>query len=222
MGALYSPRFSSSNDVPGRSRFSQRGSLMSKGLGCGIAAIAVIVIAALLGVSTYNNLVGLEEGVKTAWSQVENVYQRRADLIPNLVETVKGAANFEKSTLEAVTEARAKVGQVQISGVPQAEEFARYQAAQNGLSSALSRLMAVVEAYPELKATQNFSELQAQLEGTENRITVERNRYNEAAQAFNTARRKFPTVLFAKLLGFAEKPYFEAAPGSNQAPKVQF
>ncbi len=195
---------------------------MSKGLGCGLLVVGLLVLLGLFAFGSYNNLVGLDEGVKAAWSQVENVYQRRADLIPNLVETVKGAANFERGTLEAVTEARAKVGQIQFTGVPQAEDFARFQAAQDGLSSALSRLMAVVEAYPDIKATQNFSELQAQLEGTENRIAVERRNFNTAAQAFNTTRRRFPTVLIANLLGFPERPYFQAAPGSEQAPKVQF
>ena len=195
---------------------------MSKGLGCGLLVVGLLVLLGLFAFGSYNNLVGLDEGVKAAWSQVENVYQRRADLIPNLVETVKGAANFERGTLEAVTEARAKVGQIQFTGVPQAEDFARFQAAQDGLSSALSRLMAVVESYPDIKATQNFSELQAQLEGTENRIAVERRNFNTAAQAFNTTRRRFPTVLIANLLGFPERPYFQAAPGSEQAPKVQF
>ena len=195
---------------------------MSKTLGCGVAVLGVLVVLGLWAMGGYNNLVGLEEGVKGAWSQVENAYQRRADLIPNLVETVKGAANFERGTLEAVTEARAKVGQITFSGVPQAEDFARFQAAQDGLSSALSRLMAVVENYPELKATDAFRDLQAQLEGTENRVAQERRKFNEAAQQFNTARRRFPTVLIANLLGFAEKPYFQSTPGADQPPKVQF
>ncbi len=195
---------------------------MSKKLGCGIAAVAALLVLGLWAVGGYNRLVGLDENVKQAWAQVENVYQRRADLVPNLVETVKGAANFERGTLEAVTEARAKVGQVRFSGVPQAEEFARFQAAQDGLSSALSRLMAVVEAYPQLKATEGFRDLQVQLEGTENRIAQERRKFNEAAQELNTARRRFPVVLLANLMGFAERPYFQSKPGADEPPKVQF
>jgi LemA protein len=191
-------------------------------LGCGLVLIAALVIVGLAVAGTYNRLVTLEETVKTAWSQVENVYQRRADLIPNLVETVKGARDFERDTLTAVVEARAKVGQVTFQGVPSAEQFQRFQAAQDGLSSALSRLMVVVERYPDLKATANFQELQAQLEGTENRIAVERRRFNEAAQAFNTARRRFPTVIIANLFGFAAKPYFQATPGSERPPQVKF
>ncbi|MGE5236302.1 MAG: LemA family protein [Acidobacteriota bacterium] len=191
-------------------------------LGCGLLLILALVVVGLAVAGTYNRLVKLEEAVKTAWSQVENVYQRRADLIPNLVETVKGARDFERDTLTAVVEARAKVGQVTFQGVPSAEQFQRFQAAQDGLSSALSRLMVVVERYPELKATANFQELQAQLEGTENRIAVERRRFNEAAQAFNTARRSFPTIVIANLLGFAEKPYFQATPGSERPPQVKF
>jgi LemA protein len=191
-------------------------------LGCGLAALAVILVFGAAVAVSYNRLVSLEEAVKSAWSQVENVYQRRADLVPNLVETVKGAAAFEKETFTAVTEARAKVGQVNFGNVPDAQQMQKFQTAQDGLSSALSRLLVVVERYPELKATQNFRDLQAQLEGTENRIAVERRRFNEAAQAFNTARRRFPTVLVASLLGFAEKPYFQAAPGSEKAPQVKF
>jgi LemA protein len=196
---------------------------MKKGLllGCG----ALVVLALLIGlpvVGGYNRLVALEEAVKTAWSQVENVYQRRADLIPNLVETVKGARDFERDTLTAVIEARAKVGQVQLNKVPSAGEMQQFQAAQDGLSSALSRLMVVVERYPELKATEAFRDLQSQIEGTENRIAVERKRFNEAAQAFNTTRRTFPTVIVASLFGFAEKPYFQATPGSDKPPQVKF
>ena len=191
-------------------------------LGCGLAALAVILVFGAAIAASYNRLVSLEEAVKSAWSQVENVYQRRADLVPNLVETVKGAAAFEKETFTAVTEARAKVGQVNFGNVPDAQQMQKFQTAQDGLSSALSRLLVVVERYPELKATQNFRDLQAQLEGTENRIAVERRRFNEAAQAFNTARRRFPTVLVASLFGFAEKPYFQAAAGSEKAPQVKF
>ncbi|MGV8039313.1 MAG: LemA family protein [Thermoanaerobaculaceae bacterium] len=153
---------------------------------------------------------------------MENVYQRRADLVPNLVETVKGARDFERDTLTAVVEARAKISQINLGRVPTAGELQQFQSAQDGLSSALSRLLVVVERYPELKATEAFRDLQAQLEGTENRITVERKRFNDAAQAFNTARRRFPTVLFAGLLGFSERPYFQATPGSDRPPQVKF
>ncbi len=196
---------------------------MKKGmlLGCG----ALVVLALLVGlplIGGYNRLVTLEEGVKTAWSQVENVYQRRTDLIPNLVETVKGARDFERDTLTAVIEARAKVGQVNFGKVPSPGEMQQFQAAQDGLSSALSRLMVVVERYPELKATEAFRDLQSQIEGTENRIAVERRRFNEAAQTFNTTRRSFPTVVIAALFGFAEKPYFQATPGSDRPPQVKF
>jgi LemA protein len=190
--------------------------------GCGLVVLVVAVFLGLAVAGSYNRLVTLEEAVKTAWSQVENVYQRRADLVPNLVETVKGAAAFEKDTFTAVTEARARVGQVTFGKVPDAAEMQKFQTAQDGLSSALSRLLVVVEKYPELKATQNFRDLQVQLEGTENRIAVERRRFNEAAQAFNTTRRRFPTVIVASLFGFAEKPYFQAAPGSDKAPQVKF
>jgi LemA protein len=196
---------------------------MKKGVlvGCG-ALVALALLVALPMVGGYNRLVSLEEAVKTAWSQVENVYQRRADLIPNLVETVKGARDFERDTLTAVVEARAKVGQVSFRTVPSPGEMQQFQAAQDGLSSALSRLMVVVERYPELKATEAFRDLQSQIEGSENRITVERKRFNEAAQAFNTARRRFPTVIVASLFGFAEKPYFQATPGSDRPPQVKF
>src|SRR5574340_133755 len=181
------------------------------GLGCLALGLVAVLAVAAFGVSAYNGLVSLDQAVQAQWAQVENVYQRRADLVPNLVETVKGAAAFEKDTFTAVTEARAKVGQVNAAGIandPQA--FAKFQEAQDGLSSALSRLLVVVEKYPDLKATENFRELQAQLEGTENRITVERQRFNEAAQAFNTARNRFPAVLIAGFFGsrFNEKPYF--------------
>jgi len=192
---------------------------------------ALVLIAIVLGVfisSTYNSLVRLDQATQAQWAQVENVYQRRADLVPNLVETVKGASNFEKDTLTAVTEARAKVGQITPGAmqniVNDPAAFQRFQQAQDGLSSALSRLMVVVERYPELKATQNFRELQAQLEGTENRITVERMRFNEAAQAFNTKRESFPTVLIAGFFGerFKPKVYFQAQPGAEKAPAVKF
>lgn len=191
----------------------------------------IVLIAIVLGVSasgTYNTLVQLDQAAQAQWAQVENAYQRRADLIPNLVETVKGASNFEKDTLTAVTEARAKVGQVTSGAVQNIANdpaaLKRFQQAQDGLSSALSRLMVVVERYPELKATQNFRELQAQLEGTENRITTERMRFNEAAQAFNTKRESFPTVFIAGFFGdkFKTKPYFTSQPGAEKAPQVKF
>jgi LemA protein len=194
-------------------------------LGCLGVVIVVALIAALSVAGTYNSLVRLDQKVQAQWGQVENVYQRRADLVPNLVETVKGAAAFERQTFTDVTEARAKVGQVQVNpGQLTSQSFAAFQEAQQGLSSALSRLLVVVEKYPELKATENFQTLQAQLEGTENRIAVERMRFNEAAQAFNTKRNSFPTVLVAGFFGsrFNEKPYFKSQPGAETAPKVKF
>ncbi len=191
-------------------------------LGCVVVVVAAALVIGLAVAGSYNSLVKLDENVKSKWGQVQNVYQRRADLVPNLVETVKGAAAFEKDTFTAVTEARAKVGQVTFNNVPNQQEMQQFQAAQNGLSSALSRLMVVVEKYPDLKATQNFKDLQVQLEGTENRIAVERKRFNDAAQEFNTARRRFPTVFIASILGFNARPYFEAAPGSEKAPQVKF
>ncbi|HVZ88250.1 MAG TPA: LemA family protein [Polyangia bacterium] len=193
--------------------------------------LVVLVLAVVLGVScvgSYNKLVGLSQAVDGQWAQVENAYQRRADLVPNLVETVKGAANFEKGTLTAVTEARAKVGQVSAAATEKItqdpEALKRFEQAQGGLSSALSRLLVVSESYPQLKATQNFRDLQVQLEGTENRIAVERMRFNEAAQAFNTARNRFPTVVMAGMFGsrFAEKTYFKAQDGAATAPQVHF
>jgi LemA protein len=178
----------------------------------------VVILLSLAGgvgcVGSYNKLVQLSQAVDAQWAQVQNAYQRRADLVPNLVETVKGAAKFEQSTMIAVTEARAKVGQVQAqpasSVVNDPGALQRYQQAQDQLSSALSRLLVVSERYPDLKATANFRDLQAELAGTENRIAVERMRFNEAAQAFNTARDSFPTVIVAKMFGhrFAEKAYF--------------
>ncbi len=199
------------------------------GKATGIGCLVVVVLVALVGVtsviSAYNSLVTLDQGVQAQWAQVENVYQRRADLIPNLVETVKGAAAFEQDTFTAVTEARSKVGQINAGDIANnPEAFAKFQQAQDGLSSALSRLMVVVEKYPDLKATQNFRDLQVQLEGTENRITVERMRFNEAAQAFNTRRMSFPTVVIAGFFGsrFNEKPYFKAQAGAETAPKVTF
>jgi LemA protein len=190
---------------------------------------AVVLLAVIIGLSvtgSYNSLVGLDQAVQAQWGQVENVYQRRFDLIPNLVNTVKGAANFEQETLTAVTEARSRVGQVTQGAIENAarnpQAFERFQQAQDGLSSALSRLMVVVEKYPELKATQGFADLQVELAGTENRIAVERMRFNEAAQRFNTTRSRFPTVLIAGPLGFPEKPYFKATTGADRPPEVKF
>jgi len=195
-------------------------------VGClGLLVLGAIIVGLWIA-GQYNSLVKLDQGVRSAWAQVENVYQRRADLVPNLVETVKGAAEFERSTFTAVTEARARVGQVSIDAgrLSDAEAFAQFQQAQDQLGSAISRLLVAVENYPELKATQNFRDLQVQLEGTENRITTERQRYNESAQAFNTKRMSFPTVFIAGFFGarFAEKQYFKAQSGVETAPPVKF
>ena len=194
----------------------------------GIVAISIVGALLLLGgtcVATHNKLVRLDQAAQAQWAQVENAYQRRADLIPNLVETVKGAAAFERDTIIAVTQARSRVGQATTQGAPpKAEAFDAYQQAQDQLGGALSRLLVVAEAYPDLKATQNFRDLQAQLEGTENRIAVERMRYNDAAREFNVARSTFPTSLVASVFGgkFAEKHYFAAKAGSDTPPKVKF
>ena len=186
-----------------------------------IVALAVILFFWTKGV--YNNLVTQDEGVKTAWSQVENQYQRRADLIPNLVNTVKGYAAHEKNTLEGVMNARAKATQTTIDPTNLNEEtMKQYQAAQGELSNALSRLMVVVERYPELKANENFRELQVQLEGTENRITVERKRFNEVAQGYNTYVRTFPNNILSGIFGFQTKAYFTAEAGAQKAPQVEF
>ena len=193
----------------------------------GISTLGIIAIVAVVlffwGKNTYNGLVSKDEGVKSAWAQVENVYQRRADLIPNLVATVKGYAEHESSTLEAVVSARAKATSVNIDPANLSEEdIARYQAAQSELSSALGRLIAVVENYPDLKANQNFLELQAQLEGTENRIAVERQNFNSVAQEYNTSVRQFPANIIAGLFNFDQKGYFKASEGADVAPKVEF
>ncbi len=185
--------------------------------------IAVIAVIALWGVSTYNSLVTADESVTNAWSQVENVYQRRMDLIPNLVKTVQGAADFERNTLSDVIEARSKASSVQIDANNLTEEnLAAFQQAQDGLSAALNRLMVVVERYPELKANQNFIELQSQLEGTENRITVERQKYNDVVKTYNAGVRKFPRNIIASLFNFDTKAYFKAAEGADKAPEVDF
>ncbi len=192
----------------------------------GLGILLIIALSAFVTVKNYyNTFVTLEENVNQAWAQVENVYQRRADLIPNLVEVVKGYAKHERETLQAVVEARSKVGgQIKIGAnvLNDPQAFARFQQAQDALTSALQRLMVVVERYPDLKANQNFLDLQAQLEGTENRIAVERRRFNQAVQAYNTAIRKFPGNIFAGIFGFKEKPYFKAQPGSEKVPKVKF
>jgi LemA protein len=187
--------------------------------------IAIISILAILGLGTLwyisagNGLIALDENVNSSWSQVENVYQRRADLIPNLVNTVKGYAKHEADVLTAITEARASVGQIKVNSPGDLKKF---DAAQGQLSSALSRLMVVAEKYPELKANQNFLELQSQLEGTENRITVERQRFNDSAREFNTAIRQFPGSLIAGSKGFKPREYFEAKKGAENVPEVKF
>ncbi len=193
----------------------------------GLIIIGVILVLGLLTYSffksNYNRMVELEEGVTAQWSQVENVYQRRADLIPNLVNTVKGYAAHEKETLEAVIEARSKATSTTISADNlNPQMLQQFQQAQGELSSALSRLMVVVERYPDLKANQNFRDLQAQLEGTENRISTERHRFNESARGYNTFIRKFPKNLIANMFGFEKKSYFEAEKGAERAPEVQF
>ncbi len=187
--------------------------------------IALVALHGLTGCGTYNRLVALEQNVNKKWADVQSVYQRRADLIPNLVNTVQGAANFEKSTLTEVTNARASVGRVQLDpnkAPTDAAQLQQFQAAQGQLSNALSRLLVVVERYPELKANQNFVGLQAQLEGTENRISVERGNFNTAVQNYNVAVRSFPTNLIAGMLGFAQRPFFTAQPGAEKPPPVNF
>ncbi|MBC8005082.1 MAG: LemA family protein [Verrucomicrobia bacterium] len=189
-----------------------------------LAVIAVLLVVAFSSIKgSYNNMVNMEEGVTAQWSQVENVYQRRADLIPNLVSTVKGYAEFEQETLTQVIEARAKATQTTINpGNLDAQSLQQFQDAQAGLSSALSRLMVVVEKYPDLKANQGFLDLQAQLEGTENRISVERMKFNQTAQAYNTFIRQFPKNIWAGMFGFEKKAYFAADAGANKAPTVTF
>ena len=201
-------------------------------LGCVGALLLALIIFGGYFVTVRNRLVAFDEEVKRQWAQVESQYQRRYDLIPNLIRTVQGAADFEKSTLEAVVNARSRVGQVQgapAGGPPTASTLPddparmdQFAAAQAQLSGALSRLLVVVERYPELKSNQNFLELQAQLEGTENRIAVERQRYNETVQKFNTAIRRFPANIIAGMSGFKEKAYFRGTAGSEKAPEVQF
>ncbi len=188
-----------------------------------IVVLGVLAIIALWAVNAYNGLVAGEEEVESAWSQVENQFQRRADLVPNLVATVKGYAAHEKETLEGVVEARAKATQITIDPAnATAEQLMAFQKAQGELSQALGRLLAVAENYPDLKANENFRDLQAQLEGTENRITVARQQFNDSARAYNTKVRRFPSNIIAGICGFEKKPYFEAEEGANKAPKVEF
>lgn len=199
---------------------------MKKGLAfLGVFVVLVLVIG-MWFVNTRNQMVEMEEKVNETWSQVENVYQRRLDLIPNLVATVKGYASHERETLEAVIQARANATQVSSQALQNAlndpQSFAKFQQAQGALSSALSRLMVVVERYPELKANKNFLELQAQLEGTENRIAVERRRFNEVAKLFNVKIRRWPDSFVASITGFSQRPYFTAEAGAEKAPKVDF
>ncbi len=201
---------------------------MKKGamIGCGVVAVigVIVLIFVMWGVSVYNEIVSLDEQVTQSWSQVENQYQRRMDLIPNLVNTVKGVAEFERETFTAVTEARSKVNQLNISSdiLNNPQAFQQFQQAQGGLSSALSRLLVTVEKYPDLKANENFLQLQAQLEGTENRISVERRKFNQATQNYNTRIRRFPGAMIASFTGFEKKEYFQAQEGADTAPKVEF
>jgi LemA protein len=185
--------------------------------------LIILISAASLSSCGYNSMVEKQEAVEGQWAQVQNVYQRRMDLIPNLVETVKGVANFEKGTLEAVVQARAEATKTTINASDLTpEKVAQFQKAQEGLTGALSKFMSIVENYPDLKANQNFTELQAQLEGTENRITVERMKFNEAVQEYNTYIRKFPNNMTAGMFGFEKKGYFEASAGADKAPTVKF
>jgi len=198
-----------------------------KSRGCLVALVVVGVIAIGLfmwGMGVYNSLVGLDEGVRSAWSQVESQYQRRADLVPNLVNTVKGYAQQEKDVLLGVTEARAKVGQITVTKdvLEDPDAFSKFQAAQDQLSGALSRLLAVAENYPNLKSNENFLALQTQLEGTENRIAVERQRFNQTVQTYNTTIRRLPASLIAGFTGFREKQYFKAKEGADTVPEVKF
>lgn len=195
---------------------------IKKNLGL-VITLAIVAVIVIWGVSGYNGLVSMDEGVQNKWADVETQYQRRADLIPNLVNTVKGYAAHEKETLEGVVKARSEATSVKIDPENMtAEQMAQYQKAQNGVSSALSKLLLVVEKYPDLKGNQNFLELQSQLEGTENRITVARRDFNGAAKEYNTAIRKFPKNILAGMFGFEKKAYFEAQEGAEKAPEVQF
>ena len=194
-------------------------------VGLAAAVVGVVLLVVLWGARVNNKMVALNQGVDAQWAQVQNVYQRRADLIPNLVNTVKGAANFEKSTLESVVQARASVGQVKVDPTrapDDPKQLQQFQAAQDQLSSALSRLLVVVEKYPELRANQNFLNLQTQLEGTENRITNERRVFNDKTREYNTYIQQVPATFVASFRNFRPKPYFEATAGSDRPPQVQF
>jgi LemA protein len=188
-----------------------------------LAIGGLLLLLVLNGCGSYNNMVNKQETVSSGWAQVENVYQRRSDLIPNLVSTVKGVANFEKETLTDVINARASATQIKVdASTLTPEQISKFQASQGQLSQALGRLMVVSEQYPQLRATENFKELQSQLEGTENRIAVERGRFNEVVKDYNSYIRKFPQVLYAGIFGFDKKGYFEAEAGADKAPKVDF
>lgn len=196
---------------------------MKKGTIILLAVLAVLLLMVFQGCGSYNSMVNKQENVSKSWSQVENVYQRRLDLIPNLVSTVKGVANFEQQTLEKVVQARASATQVHVDPdklTP--ESIHKFQSAQGELSTALGRLMMITENYPQLRATENFRDLQAQLEGTENRISVERQKFNEGVMDYNAYIRRFPQVIFAGWFGFDKKGYFEAAAGAEKAPEVKF
>lgn len=196
---------------------------MNRGTIILLAVVAAIVLLFMSGCGSYNSMVTKQESVSGAWSNVENVYQRRADLIPNLVSTVKGVANFEQKTLTDVVEARAKATSMKVdAGNLTPEQLQKFQAAQGELGQALGRLMMITENYPQLRATESFKELQAQLEGTENRIATERQKFNEVVKDYNSYIRKFPQVLFAGILGFDKKGYFEAEKGAEKAPEVNF
>lgn len=189
-----------------------------------IIGIGVLVLLVVLGVSSYNGLVQKQENVNQSWAQVENQYQRRSDLIPNLVNTVKGAADFEQETLTEVVEARSRATSIQVTAddLNDPQKIQQFQEAQQQLSGALSRLLVTVERYPEIQANENFRDLQTQLEGTENRIATERMRFNQSVQTYNTSTRTFPTSIFAGLFGFENKAYFEADEGAQEAPEVNF
>ena len=202
--------------------------MKNKGLIITLSVLGIIVLFVIImvvwGIGSYNNLVTLNESVEQSWSQVENQYQRRADLIPNLVNTVKGYAEFERGVLTDVTEARARVSQFNVTPevLNDPQSFQRFQQLQGELSGALSRLLVTVENYPVLKANENFLQLQAQLEGTENRISVERRNFNQTVQRYNTTIKRFPTSIFAGIFGFNEKQYFTSTPGAETSPKVEF
>jgi LemA protein len=196
----------------------------SVALGCIVLILVGVLVIGGMAAGAYNKLNAADQAVSAGWAQVENVYQRRADLIPNLVETVKGAANFEKETLTQVIQARASATQVKLdaNSIKDPAAFQKFQQAQDQLGGALSRLLVTIEKYPELKATQNFRELQTSLEGTENRISVERGRFNDVTLVYNTLRRSFPTVIVANFAGFKERPFFKAAEGADKPPAVKF